>query len=46
MNYCDTPDQDYKTFYTHPTFSNGNDLYLDTTFHTIGSRLNDVQIAT
>ena len=38
--------EDYVTFYTHPTFSNGNDLYLDTTFHTTGSRLNDVQIAT
>jgi hypothetical protein len=37
--------QDYFTFYTHPTFSNGNDLYLDTSFHTIGSRINDVQIA-
>lgn len=37
--------QDYFTFYTHPTFSNGNDLYLDTSFHTTGSRLNDVQIA-
>jgi hypothetical protein len=38
--------QDYVTFYTHPTFSNGNDLYFDISFHTIGSRLNDVQIAT
>ncbi len=38
--------QDYVTFYTHPTFSNGNDLYFDTSFHTIGSRINDVQIAT
>lgn len=37
--------EDYVTFYTHPTFSNGNDLYLDTSFHTTGSRLNDVQIA-
>jgi len=37
--------QNYFTFYTHPTFSNGKDLYLDTSFHTIGSRLNDVQIA-
>ncbi len=37
--------QDYVTFYTHPTFSNGNDLYFDTSFHTIGSRINDVQMA-
>ena len=42
---AETIGQDYKTFYTHPTFSNGNDLYLDTTFHTIGSRINDVRIA-
>jgi len=37
--------QDYLTFYTHPTFSNGDDLYIDTSFHAVGSRLNDVQIA-
>ena len=43
---AETIGQDYKTFYTHPTFSNGNDLYFDTTFHTVGSRINDVQIAT
>ena len=37
--------QDYVTFYTHPTFSNGDDLYFDTSLHSVGSRLNDVQIA-
>lgn len=37
--------QDYFTFYTHPVLSNGDDLYVDTSFHTVGARLNDVQIA-
>lgn len=37
--------QDYVTFYTHPIFSNGDDLYIDTVFHAVGARLNDVQIA-
>ena len=37
--------QDYVTFYTHPTLTNGNDLYVDTSFHIVGARLNDVQIA-
>jgi len=38
--------EDYVTFYTHPTLSNGGDLYVDTVFHAVGARLNDVQIAT
>jgi len=38
--------EDYVTFYTHPTLSNGADLYVDTVFHAVGARLNDVQIAT
>lgn len=37
--------EDYVTFYTHPTFTNGSDLYIDTSFHFIGSRINDTQIA-
>lgn len=37
--------QDYFTFYTHPSLSNGSDLYVDTSFHSVGARLNDVQIA-
>lgn len=37
--------QDYFTFYTHPVLSNGGDLYVDTVFHAVGARLNDVQIA-
>ena len=37
--------EDYVTFYTHPTLSNGADLYVDTVFHAVGARLNDVQIA-
>jgi len=37
--------EDYVTFYTHPTLSNGGDLYIDTVFHAVGARLNDVQIA-
>ena len=38
--------EDYVTFYTHPVLSNGSDLYVDTVFHAVGARLNDVQIAT
>lgn len=37
--------EDYVTFYTHPVLSNGGDLYIDTVFHAVGARLNDVQIA-
>ena len=37
--------EDYVTFYTHPVLSNGGDLYVDTVFHAVGARLNDVQIA-
>lgn len=37
--------EDYVTFYTHPVLSNGSDLYVDTSFHSVGARLNDVQIA-
>ena len=37
--------EDYVTFYTHPTFTNGSDLYIDTSFHSIGARINDTQIA-
>ena len=37
--------EDYVTFYTHPSLSNGSDLYVDTSFHSVGARLNDVQIA-
>ena len=37
--------EDYVTFYTHPVLSNGDDLYIDTVFHAVGARLNDVQIA-
>lgn len=36
--------QDYVTFHTHPTLTNGNDLYVDTSLFNIGSRLNDVTI--
>jgi hypothetical protein len=37
--------QEYFTFYTHPTLSNGDDLYVDASFYSVGSRINDVQIA-
>ncbi|QDP59125.1 MAG: hypothetical protein GOVbin4318_9 [Prokaryotic dsDNA virus sp.] len=36
--------QDYVTFHTHPTLTNGSDLYVDTSLFNIGSRLNDVTI--
>jgi hypothetical protein len=36
--------QDYVTFYTHPTLTNGSDLYVDTSLFNIGSRFNDVTI--
>ena len=37
---------DYVTFYTHPVLSNGNNLFVDASLHTIGSRLNDCLLAT
>lgn len=36
---------DYVTFYTHPVLSNGNDLFVDASLHTVGSRLNDCLLA-
>jgi hypothetical protein len=36
--------QDYVTFHTHPTLTNGSDLYVDTSLFNIGSRVNDVTI--
>lgn len=36
--------QDYVTFYTEPTLTNGNDLYVDVSLYHVGSRLNDVTI--
>ena len=38
--------QDYVTFYTEPTLTNGNDLYIDVSFWTAGARINDVTIVT
>ena len=38
--------QDYVTFYTEPTLTNGNDLYVDVSFWTAGARINDVTIVT
>ena len=38
--------QDYVTFYTEPTLTNGNDLYVDVSFWTVGARINDVTIVT
>jgi len=36
--------QDYVTFHTHPTLTNGSDLYVDTSLFNIGSRVNDVTL--
>ena len=36
---------DYVTFYTHPDTSNGNNLFVDSSFFSVGSRLNDVLLA-
>ena len=36
--------EDYVTFYTDTTLTNGSDLYLDTTLFNVGSQLNDVTI--
>ena len=38
--------QDYVSFYTEPTLTNGNDLYVDTSFYHVGARINDVTIVT
>ena len=38
--------QDYVTFQTANTLSNGSDLYVDTSFHSVGARINDVTIVT
>ena len=38
--------QDYVTFYTEPTITNGSDLYVDVSFWTAGARINDVTIVT
>ena len=38
--------QDYVTFYTEPTLTNGNDLYVDVSFWAVGARINDVTIVT
>lgn len=37
--------EDYVTFHTHSVLTSGNDLYVDTSFQAVGSRINDVQIA-
>lgn len=36
--------QDYVTFYTEPTLTNGNDLYVDASFYHVDARINDVTI--
>jgi len=38
--------QDYVTFYTEPTLTNGNDLYVDVSLYHVGARLNDITIVT
>lgn len=38
--------QDYVTFQTANTLSNGSDLYVDTSFYSVGARINDVTIVT
>ena len=38
--------QDYVTFLTCSTTTNGNDLYLDVAFDSVGGRINDVTIVT
>ena len=38
--------QDYFTFLTSSTTTNGNDLYLDVAFDSVGGRINDVTIVT
>lgn len=36
--------QEYVTFYTDTTLTNGNDLYMDTVLFNVGSQINDVTI--
>jgi len=36
--------QDYVSFYTEPTLTNGNDLYVDVSLYHVGARINDVTI--
>lgn len=36
--------QDYVTFYTEPTLTNGSDLYVDVSLYHVGSRINDATI--
>ena len=38
--------QDYVTFHTEPTLTNGSDLYVDVSLHHVGARINDVTIVT
>ena len=38
--------QDYVSFYTEPTLTNGSDLYVDVSFYHVGARINDVTIVT
>lgn len=38
--------QDYVTFYTEPTLTNGNDLYVDVSLYHVGARINDITIVT
>ena len=38
--------QDYVSFYTEPTLTNGNDLYVDVSLYHVGARINDVTIVT
>ena len=38
--------QDYVTFQTGSTLTNGSDLYVDTSFYSVGARINDVTIVT
>jgi hypothetical protein len=38
--------QDYVSFQTSNTLTNGSDLYVDTSFYSVGARINDVTIVT
>ena len=38
--------QDYVSFYTEPTLTNGSDLYVDVSLYHVGARINDVTIVT
>ena len=38
--------QDYVSFYTESTLTNGNDLYVDVSLYHVGARINDVTIVT